>query len=191
MGKLYCLHNVISDEKYIGFTSKSIEARIKEHFNDSRYYNGTYRKLLLNIAKYGEESFTWYEVYNGEDALSKEDEYISIVGATLNVAKGGGFFPILKGNNNPFFGKTHSLESRKRMSETHKKNIKLGIEVSSKNTGKRWKLGDQTKQKMSISAKNRWKRDITHSVETRNKISQTKKRQHKEKRENENMLCGS
>lgn len=70
------------------------------------------------------------------------------------------------GEKNGFFGKTHSVETRKKVAEANRRRVwseeskqKLSINLKGRTGGKRsvkWKLGEETKRKMSEAQKLRW-----------------------------------
>ncbi len=78
----------------------------------------------------------------------------------------------LRGEKHPMFGKTHTDETKKKISKSHI-GIKPSKEARQKMSlaGKRRKHSEETKQKMSLFAKGKPK-----SEETKKKISLTKKR---------------
>ena len=106
MDKIYCLTNKINGHQYIGFTTRdNVQDRFTEHCNAKNMY-----PIQLAIRKYGKENFDISVMYEGKDAIDKEDMYIKKLGCDYNVAPGGGVPPI--------------------------------------QTGKHWKLTEETKQKM-------------------------------------------
>lgn len=86
----------------------------------------------------------------------------------------------MKGKDHPLYGKHHSEESRKKMSEAQKG-------PKSHNWGK--KFSEETCKKMSESVKKSWeKRDRTVSQEARKKMSDAHKRYYAMKRGELNAL---
>lgn len=78
---VYIAKNLINGKKYIGYTTKSLEGRVKEHLRKSKNKNEKHYFYLFMIAiqKYGKESFEWDVVDNCvsiEDCCKKEKFYI-------------------------------------------------------------------------------------------------------------------
>lgn len=147
--KITCL---INKKIYIGYTKHSIQHRFKQHINKSKY--NVINKFLNAIRYYGGENFRvelLISVNNKEDALKNEvrfiNEYNSIKNG-YNTSKGGtdgstgqkkGYILSerhkknislnhhdIKGERNPFYGKKHTEESRKKISQNHSKVTWLG-----------------------------------------------------------------
>lgn len=164
MSFLYCLENLFDGKKYVGYTCRpSIDSRINEHFKCAK--RGADSHLYKAIRKYGKENFKWYVIYEGDDALEKEDGFIKLMG-DYNMAEGGGKPP--QHGKKTMLGKHHTSETKKRLSESnkgrkHTEYTKLLISMSNKGkpksaehkeklrqslTGK--KACNSTKQKQSI-----------------------------------------
>jgi group I intron endonuclease len=75
-GVVYCIENTITNEKYIGVTTKSFNCR----YSGGRWWEYTQNKLLRNAyQKYGKDAFLVSILENGlpkEDLTSVEAEYI-------------------------------------------------------------------------------------------------------------------
>ena len=86
MNKVYCITNKINNKKYIGFTSITLPERMGQHRHKAKYEN----KQLIHraIRKYGWENFDVSILYEGKDALQKEDYYIKKMG-DYNISNGG------------------------------------------------------------------------------------------------------
>jgi group I intron endonuclease len=132
MNKLYCITNKINGKKYIGFTSRPIGERMNEHFAPSSFKTGC--AIHKAIKKYGKENFVYYVIYEGDDALAKEDYYIQSLGSEYNMTAGGNVPPSQIGN---------------RWNHTEESKIKMSL--SSKGRSK----SDKHKQSMSESRKGR------------------------------------
>jgi len=125
MSSIYKITNKVNNKSYIGYTSRdNVELRIREHFSPSVYNGREKRPLYSAIKKYGVDSFDWEILYEGDDALTKESEYISKYG-DYNLHEGGNVPPSQKGNR-----WSHSEETKQKMrkpkpprSEEHKKAI--------------------------------------------------------------------
>jgi group I intron endonuclease len=109
MNKLYCITNKINGKKYIGFTSRPIEERIVEHFSPSSFKTGY--AIHKAIKKYGKENFNYDVIYEGVDALEKEDYYIQKLNSEYNMTCGGNVPPSQLGKK-----WNHTEESKLRIS---------------------------------------------------------------------------
>lgn len=162
----YCVYmhtNEINGKKYIGQTSQTLKQRCG---NNGKAYVGCpyfYRAII----KYGWNNFKHeilFENLSFDEANQKEDEMIKFYNTTdknngYNL-KGGGANPIpntetrqlirekVSGENNGFYGKHHSPETLKRLSEAKKGKYK-GNE--NPNYGK--KHTQEAKEKMRTSRK--------------------------------------
>jgi group I intron endonuclease len=88
--QIYKITNKQNDNFYIGYTSKSVQKRLKEHFNTSRGGGKTY--LNKAIRKFGESNFnveTLDFAYTLEEAHTKEKDYIDTLKPTYNLTLGG------------------------------------------------------------------------------------------------------
>jgi len=144
---IYKITNKINNKIYIGQTVKSLKLRWKQHCNGNRH------SLALSnaIKKYGIDGFNIEIVdfaENLEELNKKEEEYInkfnSLAPNGYNLMTGG-IRPKFseeskkrmgrKGSRHPLYGKKHSEESKKKISESHKgkkltKDHKLNISNS-------------------------------------------------------------
>ena len=112
-GYVYLITNNINGKKYIGLRSSST-------FDDS--YWGSGKLIQKAIAKYGRENFTreilhWCET--PEQLVECEQREI----INRNAADSSEYYnliatktPIMIGESNPFFGKQHSEETKKKLS---------------------------------------------------------------------------
>jgi group I intron endonuclease len=97
MPSIYKITNIINNKSYIGYTSRdNVQERISEHFSPSVYNVRDKRPLYSAIKKYGVNSFRWEVLYEGDDALDKEPEYITKYG-DYNLHEGGNVPPSQKG----------------------------------------------------------------------------------------------
>lgn len=158
---IYMHKNKINNKVYIGQTCQEVERRWK---NGSGYASQPY--FYNAIQKYGWDKFDHIileENLTQEQANEREKYYIELYKATnsdygYNCLSGGSN---LTGKNNPMYGKHHSEETRKKMSE-----------IASNRS-------EETHKKMSESAKRRVERDGVpfkgkhHSEETKEKLRQT------------------
>jgi group I intron endonuclease len=114
-----------TNQCYIGFDSnwpnrKKIHKWSSQKDNNVKFYNA--------IRKYGWDNFTWEVIYSSKDGdhcLNVMEEYFinqyDSMKNGLNTAPGGTRGPILFGESNGMFGKTHSDKVRKDSSERAKK----------------------------------------------------------------------
>lgn len=68
---VYLMTNQVNGKKYVGITTKSLEARVQEHVNDA--YSGSPYALHAAIRKYGPENFT-IQLLTTAKGLSKARE---------------------------------------------------------------------------------------------------------------------
>lgn len=61
---IYKATNKLNDKSYIGFTSRPIEFRKREHFYSSRYGDGRFSRA---IRKYGIDAFEWSILFESND----------------------------------------------------------------------------------------------------------------------------
>lgn len=131
-GKIYCITNTITGKKYIGQTRRSIESRWKQHIKASTKVDNY---LYSAMRKYGIAAFTITELVSGiesvEELNNMERKFISeynTFGLGYNLTDGGegGYVRALStiakisGPNNPMYGKTHTPEVCKTISEKAK-----------------------------------------------------------------------
>lgn len=177
---IYCWTSP-SGKKYIG-QSVNLKKRKSNFLNFKRGYTSTgYNKINNARKKYNKESDWKYDIleYCLEDRLDEREifwiSYFNTVEEGYNSEYGGGTNKIISddtrrklsekkkdvyvGENNPFYGRHHSEETRKRISESHK-----GKET--------WMKGkhhsEESRKKISIAKSN-------PSEETRRKISESNK----------------
>ena len=97
MAHIYKVTSRTSKKSYVGYTSRDdIELRMREHFAPS-VYGPSDLPFYNAIKKYGTDDWDYISLYEGEDALEKESEYISQYG-DYNVHEGGNLPPRQKGN---------------------------------------------------------------------------------------------
>ena len=114
-------HTSPSNKVYIGQTKNYKKRCVPGNYKSSPYFYHA-------IQKYGWENFT-HEILgvcsSQEEADKSEINYIKQYNSTnpkygYNICKGGGHKAIMEGKNNPFYGKTHSKETKQKLSEMHR-----------------------------------------------------------------------
>lgn len=127
------VHTSPDNEGYIGIT-KNVEKRIKDHFNRP---SNLHLKYAMN--KYSDIKHTiLYEYINEYDAIEIEKRFRPNKNIGWNIAEGGGIPPSNlgvkfteerkekhRGNNNGFYGKKHSDETKEFMSKRMKESSPL------------------------------------------------------------------
>ena len=120
MNGIYAIHNIASNKYYIGQTFETFYKRFLRH-NNMLENNTHFNKHLQNAYnKYGAGNFEFLiiEVCDEQDKLnSLEQFYIEQYQAQYgcyNILAGG---ENMRGNNNPFFGRKHTVASKEKMSK--------------------------------------------------------------------------
>ena len=177
-GYIYEIKNLVNNKRYIGQTTNSNGCRWNGTFD---YVKNQYNQYLYNsVKKYGEINFETKIIdtaKNQEELNKKEDYWIKFFNTMnnkfgYNFREGGSNGKLSEdhkrkiseslkgrnsGKNNPFYGKHHSEETRKKLSESHK-GIKLSEEtkrkIGEKSKGRRY--SEETKRKISESLKKYW-----------------------------------
>ena len=135
-GVIYKITNIINGKCYIGQTVVGYKKRYKAkgngieriyyhniyYRNNGRYYND---HLIKSIEKHGFKAFEVIEIYDiafsKEELDIKEILYINkfdCINNGYNHTEGGGGVRLF-GENNPFYGKTHSDETKNKISKNH------------------------------------------------------------------------
>lgn len=127
-GYIYQVTNTINGKKYIG-------KRVRSRF-DEKYY-GSGKLIKLSIEKYGKQAFSrkilkW--CYSKLELEQSEIRFIETIKPEYNLTRGG-----TGGATKGFFGKHHSLNSRKKISES-------GIGRIPPNKGKQ--ISEETRNKI-------------------------------------------
>lgn len=184
---IYCYTNKINGKRYIGKTNKSLKNRHKGHMKAVKYSGNVSHKQYIHkaIRKYGIENFT-LEILHIADEYSidmLERHYIYCLntfaknGTGYNIASGGSdakttvgktdeelkewkkkLSEITSGENNPFYGKKHTEETK--------------LLISKANSGR--KHTEEAKRKMSEQRKGEkhYFYGKKHTEETKRKIGE-------------------
>lgn len=147
---VYCHTNKINGKRYIGITSQELNQRFRngKGYKSSPHFDHA-------IQKYGWDNFEHEILFSGlteSDAKEKEIELIKKYHTTnslfgYNITPGGEGY---SGKDNPWYGKHHSEESKRKMSEARKgipKTDEWKRKISESNKGKI--VSNDTKVKMS------------------------------------------
>lgn len=169
---VYQARNKINGKCYIGRTSRPLADRRKDHERGSKRPKQIFHHALK---KYGKENFEWSilvecatseEMYEAERRLIKEVDTLAPRGYnTTDGGDGGGV-----GEGNSFFGKKHTAESKRKISESRRgqcmgednpsKRPEVGVHISQKLTGQ--KRTEEAKEKMrDVKLRNREKFVVT------------------------------
>ena len=182
-GYIYKTTNLIDGKIYIG-------QKKSPKFLGKRYL-GSGKILKQAVSKYGKDNFK-VELIEEIDCLEKMDEreiyWIAQYNATnreigYNRSEGGNVNRTMVGENNPFYGKHHSEETRKKISElTRSRMSGKHLNKETKQKIRERELGkivsDETRQKLRDNAKNNpnyGMRGKHVSEETKKKLSEAKK----------------
>lgn len=155
---VYKITNGVNGKAYIGITTKSVRSRWKAHLSNAFVKNVNYY-LYIAMRKYGKEAFsveTVYEASTLKELLAVEKGLIAHYGT---YATAGGYNQTLGGEgvfglkrkpeaiekmrahvkarlsnpvNHPMYGKKHTEESRRKMSESAKRKPPMSEETRRK-----------------------------------------------------------
>ena len=167
-GYIYMITNKINEKKYIGQTI-NFQRRCRQHINKSNIAIGK------AIEKYGEQMFSFEIIEEccldnlDEREIYWIDKYNTYNGYGYNChvggnAQNGKHNPMygMSGEDNPFYGKNHTKETRKQMKKNH-------ADMSGKNNpwyGHEYKEGEHpsitTNKKMSLKIiKDKYEQNLT------------------------------
>ena len=121
-GHVYGIHVEGGDVRYVGITSQALGRRLSQHLRDAA--NARQTPLSKWIRKHGPESIRirpleWHadrDSMNSAEIRLIAEMGTSVADGGLNVCPGGGS---TAGHKN-FLGKTHSDETKKKLSEGHR-----------------------------------------------------------------------
>jgi group I intron endonuclease len=141
MDKIYCITNRINGKKYIGYTTRPIEERINEHFAPSSHKSGY--AIHKAIKKYGKENFDYCILYEGKNALEKEDHFIKLLNCEYNMTPGGNKPPNQLGNKWNLTEETKQKMRKPKMPRTKKHSQNLSESLKGKIPWNKGKIGVQ------------------------------------------------
>jgi group I intron endonuclease len=75
MDAVYKITNTVNDKVYIGYSSRGATDRWYQHCANA-FKKSKRSRLYSAMRKYGQESFVVESIYEGKDALHKENDYI-------------------------------------------------------------------------------------------------------------------
>ena len=205
--KMYCVYKHVSpsNKVYIGITCQNPDRRWRK--GDGYKHNQYFSRA---IERYGWDNFLHEVIEDNltlEDAYEKEKYYIALYKSNdslygYNLTKGGdGVQGIefseeaikrmsdnVKGENNPFFGKHHTDETKERISQTIKE-MYAQYPTRNPNYGNTW--SDEQKERASnyftgqvISKETRHKMSLSHKNKTQQKYTEERVRKNKESQPN-------
>lgn len=132
---IYMARNIINNKMYIGKTVRTLTERKKGHYYDAFNHNSQ-THFHRALRKYGKESFVWsilHQCETEEELNESEIKLIDIYKTTdngYNMTQGGTGFAsgsfnhnVLDpkfGERNPFYGKKHTIKTKKTISEKSK-----------------------------------------------------------------------
>lgn len=151
---VYKIENVINKKKYIGSTETiGFNKRRNKHKTDLKNNNHHSIYLQRSWNKYGENNFIFeiVELCDSDKCIEREQYYLDLLKPSYNICKRAGNTKGFKfskkycnklksircGVGNPFYGKTHTCETKKYFSELNKKRKSwIGVNNPKFNNGK-------------------------------------------------------
>lgn len=176
---VYLATNLVNNKKYVGYTTKSLEERKKNHYYKSKSKNNKHYFYLLPLAirKYGFNNFKW-EVLFETDSITEVQEKEKYYIKHIKTISPNGYNLTIGGN-----GGIQSDETKDKISKSVKEYWLINKEkhhwnkVSSKKRKEWSKKAWETKRKNGYIPKTGFKR----SKETNIKQSKTKNELNKRK----------
>ena len=135
MFNIYKVTNLINGQVYIGFTKNPLSIRKYQHVYDAKksLENSTRPKFYNAINKYGADNFTWEIIYQSWDKRHckdvMEDYFIDLYDSYkkgYNTVRGGSAGNGLPRERNGMYGKNHTDEVKRSLSEQAKARNSIG-----------------------------------------------------------------
>jgi group I intron endonuclease len=134
---IYKTINITTGKSYVG-----------QHRTEKEYdsYLGSGKELIKDIKEIGSKYFLKgiIEYCSNDEELNEKEKYwiefLDTIKNGYNICKGGGDYPVLYGEDNGFFNKKHSEETKRRLSK-----LREGVEP--------WNKGKKGVQKASENQK--------------------------------------
>lgn len=182
---VYRIKNLLNNDVYIGSTTEKFKKRWRLH--TSMLNNQRHHSPILQRAwnKYGGGNFIFeiVELCPRNLCLNREQYYLDLLHPKYNICKVAGspygrivsektkklLSKKLSGKNNPFYGKTHTLESRNLMSKNIKGKTK-GLLVGEKNPMYKKDHSVVNKRKMSDASNHFWNSEEGKLMKEKRKI---------------------
>lgn len=127
MYQIYKATNLINGKAYVGFTSRNIQQRKAEHYDDAKYEKNKsyFHKALL---KYPEENWYWEIVARGSDEIDGLKSWEPFYIKAFNTKVPNGYNLSDGGEGNPGFKFTAEQAARCGYKQTPCKCLELNIE---------------------------------------------------------------
>lgn len=149
----------INNKAYIGQTSRTLEMRLQEHIKDAE--NGSLTHFHKALRKYGPENFT-SEILEDDIIICSVIENKKTLGSIKEISYiekfntyENGYNMTIGGDEPPsMFGKTHSIETKLKISNSHKGKIHSQTHVENNSKAQTGKVhSEETKLKISNKSK--------------------------------------
>ena len=187
---IYKATNIITGKSYIGFDSNWPKRKFC-HKSSSKHENTIF---YCAIRKYGWDNFKWDVIYQSTDSnhcLKEMEPYFIKEYDTFNRANGynmtlggdGTFGFRMCGKENPFFGKKHSEEMKRKMSETKKgkpsSNKGKKYPILSQKKSKTWMVTTPSGEQLIITNLFLWCKEQNLSPSAMSMVASGKRKHHK------------
>ena len=123
---LYRATNQVNNKVYVGFTTSTLANRRVQHLRDAKHKRRTGKRMskFHTALLAGQEKFIWeviYESWDNDFCLNVAEnmliECFDSIRNGYNTIPGGSSRSALTGPKNGMYGKTHTLDTRKKISE--------------------------------------------------------------------------
>jgi len=160
---IYKVVNRINGKSYIGFTSRTITLRWKEHRNAAK--RGAIQTLPCAIRKYGSDKFLVETLEAGEDSVFgktiREPYWISVLPHEYNQTKGG----------DGLLGYNHTQATKDAISSNHKRRERLSAALQGNTNAK----GSKHSEKQNLAKAERQRGKLL-PLPQRQKMSDSQRR---------------